>query len=122
MKSMEEMLAASIMRQQIRPLSLDGNTLTYARDAQYRDDIVDTVRDGLAAATGTRWMLDEKPAGSDPNEPRSIAERDEDAKRFATDEAMAHPLVKATLSAFPDAELLPDNGGADETPPWRQNA
>ena len=117
-----QLLAASIMRQQVRPLSLTGDTLVFSRDPQYRDAIADPIRQGLLAATGQRYILEERPAGQ-PEEPRSIAERDADARQSAADEAMAHPLVKATLTAFPDAELLPDSAASGaSSPPWRRNA
>ena len=115
-----QLLAASIMRQQIRPIALDGDTLTYSRSAAYRDDIGPPVRDALLAVTGKRWQLEERAEGE--GEP-SIAEREEAAQKSAHDEAMAHPLVKAAQAAFPGAEIIPEKDvqpvGARE---WRRNA
>ena len=124
------LLAASIMRQQVRPLALSDDTLVFSRDPRYRDDIIPAIRDGALAATGRRYIIEERSPEQVNgrgdrlgDEPRSIAERDEDAQRSARDEAMRHPLVQATLTAFPDAELMPDPPApADPPASWRRNA
>ncbi|OBX18647.1 DNA polymerase III subunit gamma/tau [Erythrobacter sp. QSSC1-22B] len=98
-------LAAGIMRLQIRPIAVEDGLLRYARDPQFRDDIVPTLREALATITGTRWLLEEDPEGEGSP---SIAEREEAAQHSAETEARAHPLVQAALAAFPGAEIIAD--------------
>ncbi|MCV0383818.1 MAG: DNA polymerase III subunit gamma/tau [Erythrobacter sp.] len=112
-------LAASIMKLQIRPVWVEPGTLRYSRDAKYRDDIGPVLRDALLTATGMRWVLETSEAEAVP----SIAEREEEARAAEETEAREHPLVKATLAAFPGAEIIEDS----DAPPsgerqWRRNA
>ncbi len=113
-------LAAGIMRLQIRPIAVEDGSLRYSRNPLYRDDIGPTLREALAAITGTRWLLEEDPEGEGAP---SIAEREEAAQQNAETEARAHPLVQAAFAAFPGAEIIADR----DKPPvglqeWRHKA
>ncbi|MBU2032630.1 MAG: DNA polymerase III subunit gamma/tau, partial [Alphaproteobacteria bacterium] len=115
-------LAAGIMRLQIRPIAVEEGSLRYSRNPLYRDDIAPTLREALAAITGTRWLLEEVPDGEGEAAP-SIAEREEAAQQSAETEARAHPLVQAAFAAFPGAEIIADR----DKPPvglqeWRNQA
>ena len=115
----EHVLAASIMKLQVRPVSVEPGLLRYSRPRQFRDDIGAVLRDALRDTTGLRWTLEELSEGGEP----TLVERDEAAQADAADRTRAHPLVAATLAAFPDAEIVEDS----EAPPpgarqWRNQA
>ncbi len=95
-------LAASIMRLQVRPVSLEKNTLRFSRSDRFKDDIGPQLRDALMGATGDRWTVEECSDEGD----LSLVEQDEAAQRSALEKLKQHPLVEATMAAFPDAEMV----------------
>ena len=112
-------LAASIMKLQLRPISVEPGLLIYSRAAQFAADIGPELREALRDTTGVRWTLEERPEGGEP----TMVERDEAARADSAAQLRAHPLVAATLIAFPDAEMIEDRDG----PPagareWRKEA
>ncbi|GMM94027.1 DNA polymerase III subunit gamma/tau [Qipengyuania sp. MTN3-11] len=112
-------LAASIMKLQVRPIWVEPGTLRYSRDPKYTDDIGPVLRDALHAATGMRWVLETSDAEAAP----SIAERAQARRAAEETEARAHPLVEATLAAFPGAEIIEDSDAPPAAPRnWRRNA
>ena len=114
--------AESIMRLQIRPISVEMGRLVYTRDAKYGDAIEPVLKDALYAVTETRWQLET----GDPALATQSLEEQRQAKAEAAKAAMKeHPLVKAVEAAFPDAEMIED--GADVPPmrrevPWNRRA
>ncbi|MBX9897707.1 MAG: DNA polymerase III subunit gamma/tau [Qipengyuania sp.] len=115
----EHVLAASIMKLQIRPVSVEPGLLRYSRPGQFRDDIGAVLRDALRDTTGLRWALDELPEGGAP----TLVEREEAARAEAARRTREHPLVAAALAAFPKAEPIEDS----EAPPpgarqWRMQS
>ena len=115
----EHVLAASIMKLQLRPVSIAPGLLRYSRASQFRDDIGAVLRDALRDTTGLRWTLEELPDGGAP----TLVEREEAARAQAAERTRAHPLVAAAFVAFPEAEAIEDS----EAPPpgarqWRRQA
>ena len=108
-------LAASIMRLQVRVVEMTDGKLVFTRASHFTDDISPELREAFLAATGKRWQVDEQP-GIDA--PPSLQETLEAEQRAAQDAMKAHPLVKAALTAFPDAELIEE---PDAPPPARAN-
>ena len=114
--------AASIMRLQIRPISVEQGKLVYDRPDNFSDAIEPVLKDALYAVSGERWLLE---AGDPTKAQPSLVERDKAAREEAKAKLREHPLVKATFAAFPDAELIED--GAELPPmrreiPWSRNA
>ncbi|WP_226698907.1 DNA polymerase III subunit gamma/tau [Qipengyuania gaetbuli] len=114
--------AASIMRLQIRPISVEQGKLVYDRPDNFSDAIEPVLKDALYAVSGERWLLE---AGDPAKAQPSLVERDKAAREEAKAKLREHPLVKATFAAFPDAELIED--GAELPPmrreiPWSRNA
>ena len=114
--------AASIMRLQIRPISVEPGKLVYDRDGKFSDAIEPVLKDALYAISGERWLLE---AGNPSEAQPSLVERDKSEREAAKAKLREHPLVKATFAAFPDAELIED--GAPLPPqrreiPWSQKA
>lgn len=112
-------LAASIMKLQLRPVSLERGLLRYSRPAGFGDDVGAVLRDALRDTTGARWTLEELPEGGEP----TLVEREEAERAAESDRVRSHPLVAAAFQAFPEAEMIEN---ADAPPPgarqWRREA
>ena len=113
------MLAASIMKLQLRPVSLEPGLLRFSRADKFADDIGPVLRDALRETTELRWTLEELAEGGEP----TLVERDEAARGEAAERIRAHPLVAAAMAAFPGAEMIEDSAAP---PPgarqWRNQA
>ncbi|WP_394270591.1 DNA polymerase III subunit gamma/tau [Qipengyuania sp.] len=113
--------AAGIMRLQIRPITVEQGRLVYARSERYSDKIEPVLQEALARTTGERWMI----TAGDPAAARPSLVEAEHAQREADRAALReHPLVKATLTAFPDAEMIEpgSNPAPSREASWSRNA
>ena len=99
------LFAASMMRMQVRPVALERGLLRYSRDAAFTEDIAAALRDALHSATGERWTLEETRAETGAP---TLLEQDRADHAAVRQAVRDHPLVKAALHAFPNAELLGD--------------
>ncbi|WP_271438967.1 DNA polymerase III subunit gamma/tau [Pontixanthobacter luteolus] len=104
-------LASSIMRLQVRVVSLESQTLRFSRPEQFKDDISAQLRDALMGATGDRWTVEECDEGGE----MSLVEQDEAAQRSALERLKKHPLVEATMAVFPDAEMVEEDNSAPQS-------
>ena len=112
-------LAASILKLQVRPISVEPGLLRYSRPKGFGEDIGAVVRDALRDTTGLRWTIEEFSEGGEP----SLIEREEAVRSEAADRTRTHPLVAATLAAFPDAELIEEgNAPHPGARQWRRDA
>ena len=116
-----EYIAASIMRLQLRVISLEDGALTFARAPEFNDRIEAELRSALAKATGRSWVLTEV---SDPAAPPSMAEAAQAQAAAVRDAMENHPLMQAARAAFPKAELLDEKeqGTADNSRQWSKHA
>lgn len=113
-------LTASVMGLQVRPVSFEDGVLTFARAAQFTDDIIPTLRDALSEATGKRWQVEE--VSGVPGEP-TLVEREHAARAAADAATRAHPLVEAAFAVFPDAQLVTETDtGSRQSAPWSRQA
>jgi DNA polymerase-3 subunit gamma/tau len=100
--------AASILKLQVRPVELAEGHLVFSRDTGFSGPVREPLQNALKRATGRRWRIEEVEDGGLPTlvESEKARQKDEGAR------VRQHPLVKATLAAFPDAVLLegPDGG------------
>ncbi len=94
------LLLAGQVRTDMRPVEIGTDTLTY-QSATGRDDYVPLLREALAEITGRRWQVERGAGDALP----SLAEQEKHSQDAMRDEILNHPLVKATQSAFPDAEI-----------------
>ncbi len=99
-----QMLAASLMRHQVRVVDLAPGRLAYSRAAQFTGDIAPQLREALYAVTGERWQVEEVSTDGAP----TLTELEAAAHEAADAAVRAHPLVAATLAAFPGAEIVED--------------
>lgn len=100
-----------IMRDWVRVIELRHGHLRYTTAATFTDEINPDLKDALLRATGERWDV---ARGTGEGAP-SLREREEEAARAEEQRVRNHPLVKAALAAFPQAELI------DAVEPGRQN-
>ncbi|ALG61590.1 MULTISPECIES: DNA polymerase III subunit gamma/tau [Citromicrobium] len=116
-----EYIAASIMRLQLRVVSLEDGALTFARAPEFRDKIETELRAALAKATGRSWVLTEV---EDPAAPPSMAESAQAEAAALRDAMEAHPLMQAARAAFPQAELLDEKeqAAANNARQWSKQA
>ncbi|MEL7684099.1 DNA polymerase III subunit gamma/tau [Citromicrobium bathyomarinum] len=116
-----EYIAASIMRLQLRVVSLEDGALTFARAPEFRDKIETELRGALAKATGRSWVLTEV---EDPAAPPSMAESAQAEAAALRDAMEAHPLMQAARAAFPQAELLDEKeqAAANNARQWSKQA
>ena len=116
-----EYIAASIMRLQLRVVSLEDGVITFARAPEYRDKIEAELRTALQRATGRSWKLAEI---TDPAAPPSLAEAAQAEAAALRDAMENHPLMQAARAAFPQAELLDEKEQAAAATPrrWSKHA
>ena len=93
---------AQIMRDWIRIVELAPTKLVYAIKDGLGEDPVAEIKDSLFRVTGDRWQVERSEAEGHP----TLREQEEATKLAREQEIREHPMVKATLEAFPDAELL----------------
>ncbi len=99
---MGQMRVAQIMRDRVRVIDLAPEKLIFEQADNYADDPVPDIRDALFKLTGKRWLVERGTGEAQPSL-REVAEAEANATR---DRINAHPLVKATRDAFPEAELI----------------
>ncbi|UIP06135.1 DNA polymerase III subunit gamma/tau [Erythrobacter sp. SDW2] len=112
-------LVASIMRLQLRVIECAPGRLVYARDQQFREDIVPQLRDALLAATGRRWQLEQR---NDPDAAPSLVERAEAQAAEMQARLEGHPMVQAVRGAFPGAEIINEDEAGNPRPQWSKSA
>ncbi len=108
-----QLRVAQIMRDRVRVIELASERLIFEQADDFPDDPAPDIRDALLKLTGKRWQIERRggpskdgtPTGAQPSL-REIAA----AQAKAEDERIrAHPMVKAALAAFPEAELIDPN-------------
>ncbi|TWJ09722.1 DNA polymerase III subunit gamma/tau [Altererythrobacter ishigakiensis] len=102
---------AQIMRDWIRVIELVPNKLIYSIKDGLGEDPGAELRDCLFRVTGDRWQVERGEGDAAP----TLREQDEATKLAKEQEIREHPMVKATFEAFPDAELLSDQGKVAQT-------
>ncbi len=108
---------ASQLKMQVRPVEVVAGQLTYALAPGFSDDLAPDLRQALLELTGERWQVERVAEGGAP----TLYEREQMDRDAAAQKLRAHPLVEAAFAAFPDAELVPEEGAAG-SPPWRSRA
>jgi DNA polymerase-3 subunit gamma/tau len=106
-----KMHAAEIMRSRIRVIELSEDRLIYQQADDYPDDPGPEIRDALFQVRKRRWQVEKGTGAAQPSIREALAA---EAAAMA-DRIRSDPLVKATLEAFPDAELLEPRGGNAQT-------
>ena len=97
-----QLRVAQMMRDRVRVIELRAEHLIYERADSFSDDPSPDIRDALFKLTGKRWLVETGKGEAQP----SLRETNEAAANAARERIEAHPMVKATREAFPDAELI----------------
>ena len=102
-----QLRVAQLMHDWVQVVSLEPGKLNYSLAQGLADDPGAELRDALGKVTGQRWQVDRVPIEGKP----SLREQAEAQKAAEDAEIRDAPLVKATLAAFPDAELIEGGEG-----------
>ncbi|WP_340586465.1 DNA polymerase III subunit gamma/tau [Erythrobacter alti] len=93
---------ASLLKAQIRVISLAPGKLEYTQPPGYDEDITKQVRQGLQESIGGKWEV----VRSDGEGQPTFYEAVEAARKAEAERIRNHPLVAAAFDAFPDAQLV----------------
>ncbi|WP_284125016.1 DNA polymerase III subunit gamma/tau [Parerythrobacter aestuarii] len=115
-----QVLVASIMRLQLRVIECGAGKLVYARAPGYNDEIAPQLRDGLLAATGQRWQVEQREVDSDAAP--TLVEQAEAREKAIRSRIEGHPMVQAARAAFPDAEIINEDDADTPRPQWSKSA
>ncbi len=103
-----QLRVAQMMRDRVRVIDIAPERLIFEQADQFSDDPIPDIRDALFKLTGKRWQVERGEGQAQP----SLREQAEEAARDAEERTRAHPLVKAALETFPDAELINNDNTA----------
>jgi len=97
-----QLRVAQMMRDWVHVIELAQGRLLYRQAAGMAEDVGPELRDALFKLTGERWQVERSEAKGAP----TLREQAEAISAEADAKLREHPMVKATLEAFPDAEIL----------------
>lgn len=97
-----QLRVAQMMRDRIRVIELAPERLIFEQADEYNDDPIPDIRDALFKLTGKRWQIERGSGDAQP----SLRETQEAEAKATQDRIRSHPLVQATLEAFPEGELI----------------
>lgn len=103
-----QLRVAQMMRDRVRVIELAPQRLIFEQADQFTDDPIPDIRDALFKLTGKRWQIERGEGDAQP----SLREQAEADAKAAEKRTRAHPLVKAALETFPDAELINNDNTA----------
>ena len=103
------------LRDVLRVVEYAPPLLAYQLSGPVAPGFVAELRDALAKVTGKKWELEERGGAAQP----SLLEVEKAAAEADRRIIMESPLVKAAFAAFPDAELLDNDGDEQE---WSKRA
>ena len=96
----ERLLAAKI-REQVRPVVLEPGRFEFSHKGRVEADFTKNIARHLTEWTGLRWMV----SFSEVDGGRTLAEMDEEDMAVQIASVKDHPMVAATLEAFPGATI-----------------
>ena len=114
----KDAVVANTMRYQVRVVTLEPGRLVFSRANEHRQPIVPDLRERLKEATGQPWEITELDEGGAPSLTEAAANAEADRRA----ETRAHPLVAATLAAFPGSELIEEEPRAAAGSSWTKRA
>ncbi len=101
-----QLRVAQMMRDRVRVIELSDGKLIFEQADSFPEDPIPDIRDCLFKLTGKRWQVERGSGNAQP----SLREAGEAETKATQDRIRAHPLVQATLEAFPEGELIdPDD-------------
>jgi len=110
------------MKMQVRVQTLQPGLLRFARAAEFKDDVIPSIRDALLETTGERWIVEELPTDQGDGARPTLVEQEEASKAAELARIRSAPLVEAAFAAFPDAELVDEAEAAPANRNWNKRA
>ncbi|MBV7259642.1 DNA polymerase III subunit gamma/tau [Erythrobacter crassostreae] len=101
-----KMHVAELMRSRVRVIELGPDKLIYEQADNFPDDPGPEIRDALLQIKKRRWLVEKGTGDAQP----TLREVEQEKANAARNRILSDPLVKATLEAFPDAELMEADG------------
>ena len=108
------------LRMQAYPIEVGSGVLRYGLAKGFTENLERELRETLGKLAAQSWQVTQE-----EGEPGlSLLEREAATREIAAERIKADPLVAATLSAFPGAEIVSDEPANinDQAPPWSRNA
>lgn len=108
------------LRMQAYPVEVSSGVLRYGLAKGFTGNLEKEIRDALAKLAAQSWAVTQE----DGEQGLSLLEREAATREIAAERIKSHPLVAATLSIFPGAEIVSDEPAAahEQAPPWSRNA
>lgn len=97
----KEMILASEVYHNVHPVKVAHGRLTLRQNENARPNLMTDLRTALIRITGEQWMVVADKAAGAP----TLAEQAQARQRAEVDAAAQHPVVKAVLEAFPEAQI-----------------
>ena len=112
------MSLATLLRMQVRVVSLQPGRLEYAQPPGFEEDISSEMRQGLQQVFGNRWEV----IKSDQNGAPTLVEQAEALRKAEAERIRNHPLVSAAFDAFPDARMVENSEPTRGREDWSRSA
>ncbi len=106
-----QLRVAQLMRDWIRVVEIGPDTLIYSLAPGMSDDPAPEIREALLKVTGQRWQLEQCDSDGVP----SLREQAEARAKAEEERRRNHPLVKAVLEGFPEAEIINETDNVTRT-------
>jgi len=108
------------LRMQAFPVEVGSGILRYGLAQGFTDSLERQLRDALGKLAAQNWVVSQE----DGKQGLSLLEQEAGAREIAAERIKSDPLVAATLSIFPGAEIVSDEPATinEQAPPWSRNA
>jgi DNA polymerase-3 subunit gamma/tau len=108
------------LRMQAFPVEVGSGILRYGLAQGFTDSLERELRDALGKLAAQNWVVSQ----DDGKQGLSLLEQEARAREIAAERIKSDPLVAATLSIFPGAEIVSDEPATtnEQAPPWSRNA
>ncbi len=108
------------LRMQAYPVEVSSGVLRYGLADSFTGNLEKEIRDALAKLAAHSWVVTQE----DGKQGLSLLEREAATREIEAERIKSDPLVAATLSIFPGAEIVSDEPATtnEQAPPWSRNA
>lgn len=108
------------LRMQAYPIEVGSGVLRYGMAKGFTENLERELRETLGKLAAQSWSVTQE----DGEPGLSLLERAAATREIEAERIKADPLVAATLSSFPGAEIVSDEPANinDQAPPWSRNA
>lgn len=111
------------LRMQAYPIEVSSGVVRYGLAKGFTDNFEKEIRDTITKLAARSWVVTQENV-DEVTKGLSLLEREADDREVAAERIKSDPLVAATLSIFPGAEIVSDDPAVtnEQAPPWSRNA